>query len=65
MNTNKKLIKHIFKLKLKIEGIKSKIPKKGNQPPQNKFTHKPDIKSILEYSLIKKRAKTNDEYSVL
>jgi hypothetical protein len=65
MNTNKKLIKHIFKLKLKAEGIKSKALKKGNQPPQNKFIHKPDINSILEYSLIKKRAKTKDEYSVL
>lgn len=65
INTNKKLTTHILILKLILAGKKSKKLKKGNQPPQKRFIHKPDISNILAYSLIKNRAKTNEEYSVL
>jgi len=56
---------HNFRAKFILDGIKSKKLKRGNQPPKKRSIHKPDIKSILAYSLIKKKAKTKEEYSVL
>lgn len=44
--------------------MKNKL-NKGNQPPKNNITIKAHIKIIFEYSAKKKKAKVNDEYSIL
>lgn len=62
---NKKIKNNIFKANKKAPGKKDKNSKGGNHPPKNKIEFKADIKIILAYSPIKKKAKPTDEYSTL
>lgn len=57
----------IFKLNQKLPGsiLKGVRLKRGNQPPKNKIAAKVLIKSILEYSAKKNKAKVIAEYSTL
>ena len=65
MKINKKIKNTIFNAKNKAPGKKFKKLKGGNQPPKNKIAFKADIKIILAYSPIKKKAKPTEEYSTL